>query len=180
MFQDPSPTFDGKQFKEGICAPVRLGQLFGLAGAVPIIGMAHHDNHAWFSYLVSPFARDPQPVMIAVIDGSGDFASISLYLGENGTIRQIRTNGSVFDFTGNVLQRHQLDAGWLDRSQQRRSLYGRGRLWRHETVRLTVSIRACETSSVCSRTATSILTGRSRIGPGTCFASRTLPSLSAS
>ena len=100
MFQDPSPTFDGNQFREGICAPVRLGQLFGLGSAVPIVGMAHHDNHAWFSYLVSPFARDPQPVMIAVIDGSGDFASISLYLGENGTIRQIRTNGSVFDSLG--------------------------------------------------------------------------------
>ena len=100
MFQDPSPTFDGDQFREGICASVRLGQLFGLGGAVPIVGMAHHDNHAWFSYLVSPFARDPQPVMIAVIDGSGDFASISLYLGEKGTVRQIRTNGSVFDSLG--------------------------------------------------------------------------------
>ena len=100
MFQDPSPTFDRKQFKQGICAPVRLGQLFGRAGAVPIIGMAHHDNHAWFSYLVSPFARDARPVIIVVIDGSGDFASISFYLGENGTIRQIRTNGSVFDSLG--------------------------------------------------------------------------------
>jgi carbamoyltransferase len=79
---------------------VRLGQLFGLGSAVPIVGMAHHDNHAWFSYLVSPFARDPQPVMIAVIDGSGDFASISIYLGSNGTIRQIRSNGSVFDSLG--------------------------------------------------------------------------------
>jgi carbamoyltransferase len=100
MFQDPSPTFDGNHFRAGICAPVRLGQLFGLGSAVPIVGMAHHDNHAWFSYLVSPFARDPQPVMIAVIDGSGDFASISLYLGEKGTVRQIRTNGSVFDSLG--------------------------------------------------------------------------------
>ena len=100
MFQDPSPTFDRNQFKQGVCAPVRLGQLFGRAGAVPIIGMAHHDNHAWFSYLVSPFARDARPVMIVVIDGSGDFASISFYLGENGTIRQIRTNGSVFDSLG--------------------------------------------------------------------------------
>jgi carbamoyltransferase len=62
--------------------------------------MAHHDNHAWFSYLVSPFARDPQQVMIAVIDGSGDFASISIYLGSTGTIRQIRSNGSVFDSLG--------------------------------------------------------------------------------
>src|SRR5260370_28084089 len=73
MFQDPGPTFDGNQFKQGICAPVRLGQLFGRASAVPIVGMAHHDNHAWFSYLVSPFARNAQRVMIVVVDGSGDF-----------------------------------------------------------------------------------------------------------
>jgi carbamoyltransferase len=42
MFQDPSPTFDGNHFRAGICAPVRLGQLFGLGSAVPIVGMAHH------------------------------------------------------------------------------------------------------------------------------------------
>ena len=100
VFQDHRPTFDRSQFKEGICAPARLGRLFGFDDAVPIIGMSHHDNHAWFSYLVSPFARDQQPVMIAVVDGSGDFASISLYLGENGIMRQIRTNGSIFDSLG--------------------------------------------------------------------------------
>ncbi len=38
--------------------------------------------------------------MIAVIDGSGDCASISLYLGENGAIRQIHSNGSIFDSLG--------------------------------------------------------------------------------
>jgi carbamoyltransferase len=100
VFQDHRPTFDRKHLKEGICAPARLGSLFGLDSAVPIIGMRHHDNHAWFSYLVSPFARGQQPVMIAVVDGSGDFASISLYLGENGIMRQIRTNGSIFDSLG--------------------------------------------------------------------------------
>ena len=100
VFQDHRPTFETSQFKEGICAPARLGRLFGFDNAVPIIGMSHHDNHAWFSYLVSPFARDQQPVMIAVVDGSGDFASISLYLGKNGIMRMIRTNGSIFDSLG--------------------------------------------------------------------------------
>ena len=132
VFQDHRPTFDRSQFKEGICAPARLGRLFGFDKTVPIIGMSHHDNHAWFSYLVSPFARDRQPVMIAVIDGSGDFASISLYLGENGIMRMIRTNGSIFELARNILQRHQLDAGRLDGSQQRRPLYGCGSLRRHE------------------------------------------------
>ena len=100
VFQDHRPTFDRNQLKEGICAPARLGRLFGFDSAVPIIGMLHHDNHAWFSYLVSPFARGQQPVMIAVVDGSGDLASISLYVGENGTIREIRRNSSIFDSLG--------------------------------------------------------------------------------
>src|ERR1700758_1320198 len=100
LFEDHRPTFDRSQLKEGICAPARLGRLFGFDGAVPIIGMKHHDSHAWFSYLVSPFARGQQPVMIAVVDGSGDLASISLYVGQNGTIREIRTNGSIFDSLG--------------------------------------------------------------------------------
>jgi carbamoyltransferase len=100
MFQGTSATFDDKQFKQGLRAPSRLGQLFGLDEAVPIIGVAHHDCHAWFSYLVSPFAQDSQPVMIAVVDGSGDFASISIYLGAEGAIKQIKTNASVFDSLG--------------------------------------------------------------------------------
>ena len=41
--------------------------------------------NAWFSYLASPFAQDPKPVMIAVIDGSGDFASLSLHMARTET-----------------------------------------------------------------------------------------------
>ncbi len=99
-FQNHAPTYDGEQLKEGIQAPARLAELFGLDRAAPIIGMPHHDNHAWFSYLVSPFARGRQKVMIVVIDGSGDFASTTLYLGENGVLRQIRSNASLFDSLG--------------------------------------------------------------------------------
>jgi carbamoyltransferase len=99
IIQDHAPAFDGTEFREGICAPERIGRLFGVNHAVPVIGMLHHDNHACFSYLVSPFSRDEKPVMI-VIDGSGDNASISFYLGQNGAIRQIRTNDSIFDSIG--------------------------------------------------------------------------------
>ena len=100
FWQDHNPAFDGAQFREGIRAPVRLGRHFGIDSPVPLIGMPHHDNHAWFSYCASPFARDPKPVIIAVIEGSGDFGSMSLYVGENGTIRQVRANGSMFDSLG--------------------------------------------------------------------------------
>ena len=99
-FDDGGPTFDLSQFREGIEAPARLANLFDLPAPVPIIGIEHHDCHAWFSYLASPFAQDPKPVMIAVIDGSGDFASLSLYIGENGNLRRIRNNASIFDSLG--------------------------------------------------------------------------------
>src|SRR5258707_14421812 len=98
--QSNAPAFDGNQLKEGIKAPARLGQLFGLDRGVPIIGLPHHDNHAWFSYLASPFARERQKTMIVVVDGSGDFASTTLYLGVNGVVRQIRSNASMFDSLG--------------------------------------------------------------------------------
>jgi carbamoyltransferase len=98
--RDQSPGFDGREFKQGLEAPERLRQLFGFDRPVPLIAMPHHDNHAWFSYWVSPFARDPQPVMVAVIDGSGDHGAISLYLAEAGRLRPLRCNASMFDSLG--------------------------------------------------------------------------------
>jgi carbamoyltransferase len=95
-----SPGFDSREFKQALEAPERLRRLFGYDRPVPLIGMPHHDNHAWFSYWVSPFARDPQPVMVAVIDGSGDLGAISLYLAEAGRLRQLRCNASMFDSLG--------------------------------------------------------------------------------
>lgn len=97
---DHAPSYDGANLTEGLKAPERLARLFGQDRAIPIIGMAHHDNHAWFSYLASPFAREADPVMIVVIDGSGDFASTSLYLGEKGAVHPIRSNASLFDSLG--------------------------------------------------------------------------------
>jgi carbamoyltransferase len=95
-----SPGFDSRQFKQGLQAPERLRHLFGYDRPVPLIAMPHHDNHAWFSYCVSPFARDPQPVMVAVIDGSGDLGSISLYIAQAGRLRPLRCNASMFDSLG--------------------------------------------------------------------------------
>jgi predicted NodU family carbamoyl transferase len=34
-----------------------------------IISMRHHDNHAYFSYAMSPFAGSNEPVMIIAMDG---------------------------------------------------------------------------------------------------------------
>jgi carbamoyltransferase len=62
--------------------------------------MPHHDNHAWFSFAVSPFARSAGPVMIAVLDGMGDLGAISLYVAEHGSLQKLRCNDSVFDSLG--------------------------------------------------------------------------------
>ena len=97
---DGGPTFDLAQFRTGLRAPAAVARMFDLPAPVPMIGMPHHDCHAWFSYLASPFARHPEPVMIAVIDGSGDFSSLSLYVGENGDLRQTHSNASIFDSLG--------------------------------------------------------------------------------
>ena len=80
--------------------PKILARQLGLAERVPLICMPHHDNHAWFSFAASPFADDGEPVAIAVLDGTGDQGSISLYVVENGAMRQLYCNDSMFDSLG--------------------------------------------------------------------------------
>jgi carbamoyltransferase len=77
-----------------IQSPARLGHQLGLDGRVPMIGMRHHDNHAYFSYAVSPFAGDPEPVMTLVVDGSGDDASTSLYSCRDGQLTLLSARGT--------------------------------------------------------------------------------------
>src|SRR5260221_8477327 len=77
-----------------------LARQLGLPGRLPLICMPHHDNHAWFSFAASPFADSNEPVAIAVIDGTGDQGSISLYVANDGAMRQLYCNDSVFDSLG--------------------------------------------------------------------------------
>jgi carbamoyltransferase len=81
-------------------APERLGRQLGQDHAMPIIGMRHHCNHAYFSYAVSPFAGCDQPVMISVLDGIGDDGAISLYLARGDSIRLVYRNRNIFDSLG--------------------------------------------------------------------------------
>jgi carbamoyltransferase len=85
-----------------IQAPTRLGRQLGLAGErMPIIAVRHHDSHAYLSYAVSPFASSSDPVMVMVIDGSGDDATTSHYLGRGGRLALLRTGGkSRYDSLG--------------------------------------------------------------------------------
>jgi carbamoyltransferase len=96
----PNPSFNKRHSIEAVWAARTLGRQLGANRPVPIIGMPHHENHAWFSFSVSPFARSKTPVMIAVLDGMGDLGAISLYVAEQGTIRKFRCNCSTFDSLG--------------------------------------------------------------------------------
>ena len=96
----PNAVFDFHHLSHGSDNARDLARNFGLEEPVPIIAMPHHENHAWFSFAVSPFARLDEPVAIAVIDGTGDRGSISLYVAEHGAMRCISCNDSVFDSLG--------------------------------------------------------------------------------
>jgi carbamoyltransferase len=92
--------FDSRRLERMTRTPKILGRQLGLPERVPLICMPHHDNHAWFSYAASPFADSNEPVAIAVLDGTGDLGSISLYVAENGTMRRLYCNDSMFDSLG--------------------------------------------------------------------------------
>ena len=92
--------FDGRRLDQMTRTPKILARQLGLSERVPLICMPHHDNHAWFSFAASPFAGNAEPVAIAVLDGTGDRGSISLYVVENGDMRRLYCNDSMFDSLG--------------------------------------------------------------------------------
>ena len=92
--------FDGRRLDQMTRTPKILARQLGLAERVPLICLPHHDNHAWFSYAASPFADDEKPVAIAVLDGTGDQGSLSLYVVEHGAMRRLYCNDSMFDSLG--------------------------------------------------------------------------------
>ena len=95
-----APAIDRRRMDQMRRTPRILARQFGLSAPVPLICMPHHDNHAWFSFAASPFADDSDPVAIAVIDGTGDQGSISLYVVQHGAMHPLYCNDSVFDSIG--------------------------------------------------------------------------------
>ena len=97
---EPTPLFNLHDLDRGTRASRHIGGQLGSNEPVALIGTPHHDNHAWYSFAVSPFAQSEHPVMVAVLDGLGDSGAISLYLCEGGRMRQLYGNDSVFDSLG--------------------------------------------------------------------------------
>jgi carbamoyltransferase len=94
------PGIEPRRLDTARRTPKILARQLGLSEPVPLICMPHHDNHAWFSFAASPFADGQEPVAIAVIDGTGDQGSISLYVAKDGAMRRLYCNDSVFDSLG--------------------------------------------------------------------------------
>jgi len=100
LLKPVTPAIDRRRMDQMRRTPRLLAKQLGLAESVPLICMPHHDNHAWFSFAASPFADSKEPVAIAVIDGTGDQGSVSLYVAKDGAMRQLYCNDSVFDSLG--------------------------------------------------------------------------------
>jgi carbamoyltransferase len=95
-----SPQMNPWHFVEALQAPSQLKRYFGTKKRVPFIGMRHHDNHAYFPYAVSPFAKTEQPTMIVVIDGFGDDGAMSTYIARGKDIKLVKRYPHIFDSLG--------------------------------------------------------------------------------
>ncbi|WP_277996488.1 carbamoyltransferase N-terminal domain-containing protein, partial [Bradyrhizobium sp. STM 3843] len=87
--------FDARRMDTMTRTPKILARQLGLTERVPLIMMPHHDNHAWFTYAASPYADGDEPVAIAVLDGTGDRGSVSLYQAQGGSLRKLSCNDSM-------------------------------------------------------------------------------------
>lgn len=95
-----SADLDIVHVRQGFLGPGRLGRQLGLGRPMRIIGMRHHDNHAFFAHAASPFAQSADPVMVTVLDGMGDDGAISLYVAREGKLHMVSANRSAIDSLG--------------------------------------------------------------------------------
>ena len=95
-----SPPMNFWHFVDALKTPVILRDFLKLHRRVPVIGMRHHNNHAFYSYAMSPFANSKDPVMINVMDGFGDDGSISHFLAQDGEVKLTRKYSGIMDSQG--------------------------------------------------------------------------------
>lgn len=80
--------------------PRLLGASLGLEGRQPLVMLPHHENHAAFSYGVSPFARTGERVAIAVLDGTSDEGTMSTFVAERNRLEKLSANFNLCDSLG--------------------------------------------------------------------------------
>jgi len=121
MLHPAAPDIGRLNPREALSTPGRLGRQLGMGEPVSIIGMGHHENHAYFSYAVSPFAGAGEPVMVTVIDGHGDDSAISLFVAEKGQLRRVYANRSLSDSLGTLYSYiSSTQGGWTPQSSEGR------------------------------------------------------------
>lgn len=95
-----SPHMNPWHFLQALGTSWRLADTLGGGRRVPVIGMRHHDNHAYPAYAMSPFSGNETPTMIVVMDGFGDDAAMSLYAASANRITRLRRDPALFDSMG--------------------------------------------------------------------------------
>ena len=101
LTREASPQMNVRCVFDAFTAPRRLGRRLDANGKrMPVINLRHHDNHAWFSWGVSPFAKCKEPVMVLVLDGAGDDGAISTYVAHRDSLRLLFRNDSIWDSLG--------------------------------------------------------------------------------
>lgn len=100
IYEKASPHMNFWHFIKALKAPIYLKNYLQTDERVPIVGMPHHNNHAYYAYAMSPFYNSKDPVLIIVMDGFGDDGSISHYVASGNKVDRIRNNGSIMDSQG--------------------------------------------------------------------------------
>mgnify|MGYP006282429639 CR=1 FL=1 len=95
-----SPHMNFWHFIKALNAPRLLKAFFRSEKNIPIIGMRHHNNHAYYPYAMSPFAGKQEPTIILVMDGFGDDGSISMFVAKENYIKLVKRNHNFFDSQG--------------------------------------------------------------------------------
>jgi len=98
--REASPHMNFWHFIGALKAPSQLKHFFGTNRRIPIIGMRHHNNHAYYPYAMSPFSGSKDPTMIIVMDGFGDDGSISHFVAKNNNLELVRNYPGIFDSQG--------------------------------------------------------------------------------
>jgi carbamoyltransferase len=80
--------------------PETIGRQFGNGAPIPLAGIPHHGNHAYFAWATSPFVREPDPTLVIVTDANGDDSSVSCYLAHHGRLVHLYSNGGIWDSLG--------------------------------------------------------------------------------